>query len=99
MEEIHKFIKLFFSRIEDENARIEDVRPADVGNSREIVRQSEKVGEGTYRKYICIEKDNFRELGQTEDMKLSQNRMKIGATCQGLMRYICKGREDPYPIK
>ena len=86
MEEIHKFIKLFFSGFEDENARIEDVWPADVGNSREIVRQSEKMGEGTYRKHICVEKDDFRELGQTEDMKLSQNSMEIGAACQGQMR-------------
>jgi len=44
------------------------------------VRKSKKVRKWTNWKNICIQKNYFRKLSETENMKFREDRRKIGAT-------------------
>jgi hypothetical protein len=52
-------IEVFLARTEDENTRVKDVWPANIGNGRELVRQSEKVRKRPHGKHIGVKKYDF----------------------------------------
>lgn len=77
--------KLVLTWGKDENTRVEDVRPAHVRSGGKVVGEVKEVRKRADREDVGIEEEDFRVLGQSEDMQFGKDRGKVGTTWQPVL--------------
>lgn len=75
----HHRVKVAHVGRQDHDACVEEVRPADIGGSREGVRQVEELIGGAVGDDIGIEVDNLGELHLLPEVDLGEGRVQVGA--------------------
>lgn len=68
LEELVKLVKFLLARRQDQDTRVEDIWPADVGDCRELVGEIEQMVQWFERKNICIQEDDLGILGKAKDV-------------------------------
>jgi hypothetical protein len=79
-EQPGQVVKLVLAWGENENARVENVGPAHIWSGGEIMGEIKKVRKRADWEDVGIEKNNFRVLGQSENMQFSKDGGEVGTT-------------------
>ena len=64
----HYLRELVISGCKYHDARVKNIRPANIGGSCKLVRQSKQVGQRPYGQDICVKKNDLVELRQAENV-------------------------------